>query len=103
VAISLDTWYVLKVSHFGGSLSFTLTDQFVLSGSVAAGNMTSLAGVISLGGNAVGGAAFSGDIAEVIVFSAGDIGVQGVTAGFVGGGAGFEIGHQLREDYGIAG
>lgn len=103
IPISLDTWYVAKVAHFGGSITLTLTDQFALSAFVAAGNIGSLAGVISVGGNAVGGTPFAGDIAEVLMFSAGDISVQGATAGFVGGGAAFEIGHQLREDYGIAG
>ena len=103
VQISLNTWYVAKFVHFGGSLTLTLTDQFAYSVSISSGNMTSLAGNLTLGWNGFAATPFTGDIAEVHVFSDGDISAQGVTAGFLGGGAAFEIGHQLREDYGIAG
>ena len=98
--ILLDTWYIAAVSHFGGVLTLSLQPGF--SGvSIAAGNIGAMGGVVCVGGNTIAPVPFSGDIAEVLWFGSGDIAAQGATAGFLGGGAMFEICKTLKREYAI--
>lgn len=78
VTISLNTWYVARMRHYGGNLYLAIDNWGETS--VASGNSTAVTGTARVG-KGLTAKYLTGDIAAAFLWSSGNLAVQGATTG----------------------